>query len=594
MNILVLSKEKKHPFQTILSNLGTVLLSDKSDACDICITSTPPTVEQLKSLGKTPILYYIDSDPISQDIDAFLYSPTNTNVSYTCILLPEIYINSKSYLETRYPNVPIKVINPLLIPYPNKLYEGKREETQKINICIRASNESFYNNSWRQLCIAEHMFHTHPELINDIYLFNAPSNKCAIDMFESLDIFKKKKLRNFIDFEFHQIVQHFNRQNQRTVYLTNSVSDKFDPLALYFLQNQAGVVHTSDYLRLNNLGKFYNSYDIDTAVKLIAGYAKDSFEEQKAIDFCKKFSNTQVLLDTVKSFSIPALKCVTSKSYNPKDISIPLAIGYDNNPSNDNCKYFVNTLTNNNWEHAIISVSDSWNGLTDKILGMKLFLDTLSDDKVIVISDTRDVVCCRTSKQFIQGFKSKQKDFIVSMELFCFNKFEANEPRGNCVPLTQYWNVNKRDIRPLRKFVNSGLLCGKVSALKRFYTWVLEKGETNDQLALGKFMNVFPELVYADIDAELLHSSLSGINGGVLLLAQQKQDSPTFAELFGRGSFFLHIPGQTNETTGQNAIYKYIKTMLDAGASEKAIHYKDYPDVDFNGNFVDGSKLIIK
>jgi len=594
MNILLLTKAKNHPLQSVLNALGNTILSENPVKCDICITSRHPTPDQINQLESTPILFYVETEPLAQDIDTFLYTQENHYSSYKCILLPDVFASSKSYLETRYPNVPIKIINPVLSQYPNKLFEGERKQTSKVNLFIRASNASFSDNSWRQLCIAEHAFHKNPELINEVYLFNVPSNKCAVDMYENLEIFKQKKLRTFIDFDPHQIIQHFSLQPQRSVYLMNSVSDGFDPLAIYCLQNQIGVVHTSDYLKLNNLGKHYKSYEIDTAVNLIKDYATEKLELNMN-EFCKKFSDTQVLINTVKEFgTLPTkpIKSITSTTYSPKDLSVPLVIGYDNIlDKNENTKYFMNSLKKSGWEYAIISISDTWNGFDDKISGVRLFLDTLPDDKIVVISDTRDVICCRASKQFIQGFKSKEKDLIVSMEVLCHGKFESDVPRGPCVPLTKYWQTNKREQRPLRKFVNDGLICGKVSSIRKFYSWANNNKEKDDQIALANYMNTFPTEMYADDTAELFHNSAFGYYGGILSYKNQIQDSPTFAELFGHGAFFLHIPCLSDD--GQKAIYKYAKVMLDLGASPSVIIRKGDAELDYDGNFIDGSKLII-
>jgi hypothetical protein len=592
MTLLLLTKQKKHPLQTILQSLGTVVLSETVLPCDLCIVFSHPTKEEINSLGKTPLIYYVESDPMTKDIDLFLQSEKATTIDYTCILLSELFFSYKSYLETRYPTVPIYDVNSVLPSYPAKLYDGTRPSTKTINIFVRSTNTSFTETVWRQLCIAEHIFLKTPELLNEVYLFNVPSNKCAVDMYENLEIFKNKKLRTFIDFEPHQIIQHFNLQPQRSVYLMNSVADVFDPLALYCLQNQIGVVHSSEFMKKHNLGKYYKSYEIETAASLVSTYLTESIDTQITIDFCKRFSNTQVMVDTIKSLSKPPYKTVTSTKYTPNDITLPLVIGYDNTlDKHPNTQYFIHSLKKNNWEYSLVSISEAWNGFTDKLKGYMSILETLPSSKVVILSDTRDVVCCRKSTHFMQGFQSKKAGLITSMEILCGGLPEADKNRGNCVPLKGYWNHHKRLITPLRKFVNSGLLCGTVTALKEFLSWSIKNGFTDDQVALGHYMNDFPSNIYADDMAELFHTSLFGQHGGALSPYVQKQDSPTFSELFGRGAFFLHLPQVTTE--GQATVYKYVKAMLDIGAAESVLHKKDYPDMDFHGNFVNGAKIII-
>ena len=592
MKYLLLTNKKTHSLQAVLQHLGDVVVSENAIECDLCIAFKHPTPEQKNILAKKPIIYYVETDPITLDMDTFLYSQIQQSIGYVCILLPEVFSTSRSYLETRYPTTPIYDLNSVLPSYPAKLYDGMRPSTKTLNIFIRSTNTSFTDTVWRQLCIAEHIFLKTPELLNEVYLFNVPINKCAVDMYENLEICKNKKLRTFIDFEPHQIVQHFNLQPQRSVYLMNSVADVFDPLAYYCLQNQIGVVHSSEFMKNHDLGKYYKSWEIETAAGLVNTYLTESINPQIAIDFCKRFSNTQVIVDTIKSLSKPSYTAITSTKYNPNDITVPLVIGYDNTlDKHPNSQYFINSLKKNNWEYSLVSISETWNGFADKLKGYMSILETLPSSKVVILSDTRDVVCCRKSNHFMQGFQSKKSSLIVSMEILCGGLPEADTKRGNCVPLKGYWNYHKRLITPLRKFVNSGLICGTVTALKEFLSWSIKNGFTDDQIALGHYINDFPSEIYADDMAELFHTSLFGQHGGALSPYVQKQDSPTFSELFGRGAFFLHLPQVSAE--GQATVYKYVKAMLDIGAAESVLHKKDYPDMDFHGNFVNGAKIII-
>jgi hypothetical protein len=104
MNILVLTKTKKHPLQNVLNALGTVILSEHLVKCDLCITSKHPTPDQINQLGPTPIILYAETEPLAQDIDAFLYTQAAHCSSYKCILVPDVFASSKSYLENTVSN----------------------------------------------------------------------------------------------------------------------------------------------------------------------------------------------------------------------------------------------------------------------------------------------------------------------------------------------------------------------------------------------------------------------------------------------------------------------------------------------------------
>jgi hypothetical protein len=126
---------------------------------------------------------------------------------------------------------------------------------------------------------------------------------------------------------------------------------------------------------------------------------------------------------------------------------------------------------------------------------------------------------------------------------------------------------------PARKFVNAGLIMGTAGALRDCFCHVREymtaNKTSNDQSAFGNYINEYPDRVACDVEASVLHSSVFGVNAGIQNIHLQKCDSPTFAELFGRGAFFLHIPGLTAK--GQRVVYDHVCTILGHGLCEKLL-----------------------
>jgi hypothetical protein len=68
----------------------------------------------------------------------------------------------------------------------------------------------------------------------------------------------------------------------------------------------------------------------------------------------------------------------------------------------------------------------------------------------------------------------------------------------------------------------------------------------------------------------LLHTTGAFVTGGIYNVSVQSMDSPTFSELAGLTSYFLHIPG-TN-LRGQNLLYHSVGTTL------SIIHSKKLPE----------------
>ena len=129
--------------------------------------------------------------------------------------------------------------------------------------------------------------------------------------------------------------------------------------------------------------------------------------------------------------------------------------------------------------------------------------------------------------------------------------------------LKKYWKYHgKFDPIPLRRYVNNGLVAGKVKNLLKFYSYLVDNDFKDDELGLANYVNVYPERVFVDYNAKILNTSGFGVNEGLYDMEKQCQDSSTFAELVGMSSYFLHIP-VANMIKGQNYIYTLIYIIID-------------------------------
>jgi len=252
------------------------------------------------------------------------------------------------------------------------------------------------------------------------------------------------------------------------------------------------------------------------------------------------------------------------------NLDTPLLITYDNKPT-ENTLFFLNTLKTNNWDHVLLGEGDVWEGWTTRMNAYRNYIKTLPDDKIVVLSDARDVVCLRTSKAFMEAFQSFKKPLVVCMETMCGGYMDVADDFNcvQCKPLTNYWKHHKISSLPIRKYVNNGLIAGNAKAIRTLLQWSIDNKYTDDQLALGNYVNTFPDLVALDTSASVLHTTLFGVNAGIQNIHIQKEDSPTFSEFFGRGAFFLHIPGCVNK--GQRVIYESVCKSLQLGLHDKQL-----------------------
>lgn len=257
-----------------------------------------------------------------------------------------------------------------------------------------------------------------------------------------------------------------------------------------------------------------------------------------------------------------------------RDANAPLVVAIETCDSNPNTANFIKSLELNDWDYEIIGSGHTWSGMYDKIILNHKYLQTADPEKLIVLSDARDVFCVRTPQYFKDVFDNFKKPLVASMEIFCqSHPYDVDLSESwQCVPLNKYWaytGVNPTEIK--RKYVCAGLLAGKAKHLLEFFEWVIKSKWKDDQAALGEYANTFPERIAVDVDARLLHNSEYGVNIG-LQTHKQWSDSPSIAELTGRLNYFLHIPG-IEKSIGQRKIYDLVKTLIiNMNISSKWIH----------------------
>lgn len=260
------------------------------------------------------------------------------------------------------------------------------------------------------------------------------------------------------------------------------------------------------------------------------------------------------------------------------NISNPLVISYENDMSNNlNSKLYKKTLEQTNWEYMFVGENQIWTGFKCKILEYYNSLQQLPDDKIVVLTDSRDVFACRTPSSFINAISHIINDnkIIASTELFLIGHIHWSEEEieqkikqnseyfWQGMPLTNYWkynNISDNNL-PNKKYMNAGLIIGKVCDLKLAYKWIIQNNYSDDQLGFSNYINSFPEKIYLDVDAKYLHTTTMGVNGGCYITQYQRNDSITFAELLGMGAYFIHIPG-INISKGQNIIYNAVAQII--------------------------------
>jgi hypothetical protein len=253
-----------------------------------------------------------------------------------------------------------------------------------------------------------------------------------------------------------------------------------------------------------------------------------------------------------------------------------LVISYENEPNNTNSQIFKSTLEKNGWNYLFVGEGEKWNGFKTRIMRYYNILKNLDPNKIIILSDSRDVFCLRsplTFKNAINRITDMENKIIISAEMFLIGHMNWSDDEINKrllenkhffwqgIPVNNYWKHYNIE-EPLRKYVNAGLIIGKANNLFQAFEWIVNNNFDDDQLGFASYCNSFPEKVTLDFNAEVLHTSTFAVNGG-LYDEKQKYDSPTLSELLGLHSYFLHIPGLSG-SKGQAHIYSIICKLFES------------------------------
>jgi hypothetical protein len=287
------------------------------------------------------------------------------------------------------------------------------------------------------------------------------------------------------------------------------------------------------------------------------------------------------------------MEFVSNKYLDINDLTKALVISYDNEITNETNR-FISTLEKHEWDYMIVGKGEIWKGFINRVIKYNEILKTLPPNKIVILSDARDVYCCRCPKAFIDAFNSFNTNTIISAELFLESKMDWTDEELKVktfqqgIPINNYWKYHNITNLPNRKYVNCGLIAGKAADLIHQTSYIIDfsnkNNTTDDQFCLTHYINEFPDKTAVDSDATLLHTSTFGVNAGIQNVHIQKLDSPTFAELFGRSAFFLHIPG--SKIKGQRLLYEYCWKIIETGiCSEKLLNLYNYHEISWNENF---------
>lgn len=218
---------------------------------------------------------------------------------------------------------------------------------------------------------------------------------------------------------------------------------------------------------------------------------------------------------------------------------------------------------NLNYDLKVCGSNLKWEGCKTKYKAYYEELLNCEENDLIICADAYDTIPLRSYEDFKSIYNNN----------FSNNKIVASA-ETNCIPgicqTIENWKGFSA-IRNRRKYVNSGLICGKAKALKKFWKLALDSDILDDQIFLGKYMNLNDDESNITLD----HESL------LMQTAVNIDNKNTFAEdlvsknsMDGGGVCFLHLPALGAFQKQRKVYSEVLKAVALRTNLEHAIHVR--------------------
>jgi len=185
------------------------------------------------------------------------------------------------------------------------------------------------------------------------------------------------------------------------------------------------------------------------------------------------------------------------------------------------------------WDVNIIGKDVKWEGWRTRMLTYQQFCEQQNPDSIVILIDAYDALCVRSPKGFSKLFKSYNSDIVVGAEYVC---------GGNCYPIPKYWKNNDKKIANGNFYVQGGCITGYAEALASMYKWCYDSGATDDQVAVGKYIEAQDEKynIILDCDNKICYNSNCGVKGKFTI---ENDKIKVIDKTFETCPYFIHFPG---------------------------------------------------
>lgn len=150
------------------------------------------------------------------------------------------------------------------------MYDITKHIDSKIDIIIMEPNLALFKNAWLPIIASECLHMKHPDLINNVFVFNFPERPDAYTMIQTLSL--GNKLRPFKRLEMDEILVFFAKRGTVPIFLSHQTNNHLNYLYYELLYFGFPLVHNSNML--DGCGYYYKDDDIDMCVERIVTATK--------------------------------------------------------------------------------------------------------------------------------------------------------------------------------------------------------------------------------------------------------------------------------------------------------------------------------
>lgn len=280
-----------------------------------------------------------------------------------------------------------------------------------------------------------------------------------------------------------------------------------------------------------------------------------------------------LLLITVISNDLGLKKVEIFQDTYPKDRI--LFITFETDLNHKNLNELKKSLNKQKYPFKILTAK-KWTGFGLKIQTIYDYIKTLPDNKIVIISDARDVLCVNydVHSLFNKIKNIVQEKIILSTEIGCCVNFQQN--LGNYrtksgkvlkrtyeegTPNSKNWksffnmhaernNIKHKNVHKKNIHINAGIYIGTVKNIKTIYSIMNPNDKEDDQILLSEMFYLFPNKFVLDYNRNIISNShvwdtnntkIMEEDSGCTYKKEGKLIKDTYSNTY---PYFIHTPGK--------------------------------------------------